>query len=143
MIRTTLILLLLIVSFGAQAAKQLYGPYQAEVVRVIDGDTLELSVHVWPGLVQNIKLRLSGVNTPEKRGRNVSQCEKTAAQKATNFTQRWVKGINRIIVTDVKLGKYAGRALGKIKKGDQDLGEELIKAGHAKEYSGGRREPWC
>ncbi|MDH5327685.1 MAG: thermonuclease family protein [Gammaproteobacteria bacterium] len=140
--RTILLIISLLVSLSANA-KQLYGPYQAEVVRVVDGDTIELNVHVWPGLVQNIKLRLSGVNTPEKRGRNVSQCEKKAAQKATNFTQRWVKGINRIIVTEVKLGKYAGRALGKIKKGELDLGEELIRAGHAKPYSGGRRQAWC
>ena len=25
----------------------------------------------------------------------------------------------------------------------QDLGQALIKAGHAKAYAGGKRKPWC
>lgn len=29
------------------AAKEMYGPYQADVVRVIDGDTVKLVVHVY------------------------------------------------------------------------------------------------
>ena len=51
------------------AKKKPYGPYRAMVVRVLDGDTVEVDVWLWPGLVQRIKLRLAGVNTPEKRGR--------------------------------------------------------------------------
>lgn len=123
-------------------AKETYGPYPADVIKVIDGDTIKVNVHIWPNLTQEINLRLAGINTPEKRGR-VSDCEKKAGQKATEFTQRWLKGITRVTITDVELGKFAGRALGRISKKGEDLGEALIKNGHAKPYDGGKREPWC
>jgi endonuclease YncB( thermonuclease family) len=113
------------------------------VVKVVDGDTIKLDVMIWPHSTQQVNLRLSGVNTPEKRGKNISQCEKDAAQKATNFTQQWLKGVDIITVYDVELGKYAGRALGKIRKGGVDLGEALLKSGNARPYSGGKRKPWC
>ena len=119
-----------------------FGPYQAEVSRVIDGDTIELNIHIWPKLTQNVKLRLSGVNTPEKRGK-VSDCEKEAGQKATNFTQRFLQGVKTVTVTDIKLGKYAGRVLGNLSKQRQDLGQALIQTGHAKPYKGGKRELCC
>ena len=104
---------------------------------------MELNVHTWPQVIQKIKLRLRGINTPEKRGKNISDCEKMAGQKATTFTQRWLKIAKSVTVSNVKLGKYACRALGNISvKGDY-LSEALIKAGHAREYSGGKRKPWC
>lgn len=124
-------------------AKDKYGPYKAEVLRIIDGDTVELNVRVWPQLTQRIKLRLDGVNTPQKRGRGVSDCEKEAGQKATNFTQKWLPVGEIVTLKQVRLGKYAGRALGQIWKGGASLGDALIKAGHAKPYTGGKREPWC
>ncbi len=128
---------------GKAAKKKPYGPYRAEVVRVLDGDTVEVDVMVWPGLVQRIKLRLAGVNTPEKRGRGVSLCEKVAAKRATDFTRRFVKYVAQVIVSGVKLGKFAGRVLGKISVNGRDLGDALVAAGLARPYSGGRREAWC
>jgi len=114
--------------------------YQAEVVRVLDGDTIKLSVELWPGLTQAIDLRLDGVNTPEKRGS--PDCEKAAAKKATEFTE-WFLEDQAVTVTDVRLGKYAGRALGKISVGGVDLGQALIETGHARPYDGGHRAAWC
>jgi len=124
-------------------AKELYGNYKAEVVKVIDGDTVKLNVRIWPKLTQQINLRLKEINTPEKRGKKISDCEKKAGQKATNFTQQWLKGAKTVTVSEVQLGKYAGRVLGKLSKEGKDLGEALIEAGHAKPYSGGKRKPWC
>ena len=124
-------------------SKVTYGSYQAEVLKVIDGDTVKLSVHIWPKLTQEINLRLKKINTPEKRGKRISDCEKKAGQAATNFTQRWLKGAKIVTVSDIQLGKYAGRVLGKLSRNGKDLGEALIKAGHAKPYAGGKRQPWC
>ena len=128
---------------GMAAKKKPFGPYRAMVVRVIDGDTVEVDVMLWPGLIQRIKLRLAGVNTPEKRGRGVSLCEKVAAKRATDFTRRFVRHVAQVIVSEVRLGKYAGRALGKISVNGRDLGEALLAAGLARPYSGGRRRAWC
>jgi len=126
------------------AKKPAFGPYQAQVVRVVDGDTVKLDVAIWPGVTQQINLRLSGVNTPETRGKDVTDCEKRAAQEATTFTQRWLRGVATVTVTDVKLGKYAGRALGQIEApGKGDLAKALISSGHGRPYHGGKRQPWC
>jgi len=141
-IKKTLLFLALAVPLHAYGAET-YGNYRAEVLRVIDGDTIEVRAHIWPNLTQTIKLRLTGINTPEKRGKKISGCEKKAGQQATNFTQRWLKGVKVVTISEIKLGKYAGRVLGRISKGGEYLGEALIKAGHAKPYSGGKRQPWC
>lgn len=131
------ILLSLSPALGAEA---LYGPYSAEVVRVIDGDSIVLNVAIWPGLTKQISLRLDKVNTPEKRG--APECEKIAAAKATEFTKAWL-GNGNVTVSGVHLGKFAGRALGRISRGGEDLGEALVAAGLARPYDGGRRETWC
>lgn len=131
----------LLVPYVAQAA-QTYGPYNAEVVRIIDGDTVELRVAIWPNLAQQISLRLDGVNTPEKR--RAPACEKALAKKATEFTRQFIGDAETIRLYDVRLGKYAGRALGRIEViGKGFLGPALIAAGHAREYHGGARHPWC
>jgi len=118
-----------------------YADYKAEVMRVVDGDTVNLKVHIWPGLTQKISLRLVGLNTPEKRAS--AECERVAAKKATDFTQWFLDGVEFVTLTDVKLGKYAGRVLGKISVGGVDLGQALIDTGHARPYDGGHRGPWC
>lgn len=108
-----------------------------------DGDTILLDIALWPGLTKRISLRLNGINTPEKRGKGITDCEKKAAQKATKFTQHFLKDADFVFVSGVRIGKYAGRALGNIAKDTQDLGKALLSAGHARVYSGGNRNAWC
>jgi len=128
-------------AFTASAAEY-YGPYTADVVRIIDGDTVVLNVHAWPGLTQNIHLRLDGVNTPEKR--RAPECEKIQGRKATAFTTTFIGSVQTVRISGVHLGKFAGRALGKIEVPDKgDLGAALMQAGLAREYHGGHRDPWC
>ncbi len=119
-----------------------YGHYEAQIIRVIDGDTIKLSVFIWPGLKQQINLRLLGINTPEKRGR-VSACEKQAAILASEFTRQRLKPGDRVVISEIRLGKYAGRVLGRISKNGKDMAELLLEAGHARTYAGGKRQPWC
>jgi len=145
-----LIILGLIYAFGfpidgeaKSEGKGEYGPYKAKVVRVIDGDTVELDVFVWPGLKQRIHLRLDGVNTPEKRGKGVTACEKAAAVKASAFTQTFLSGQKSLEVSGIRLGKFAGRVLGHITANGKDLGQALISAGLARPYAGGKRKAWC
>lgn len=117
-----------------------YGPYRADLVRVIDGDTLLLDVALWPGLVQRISVRLDGVNTPEKRSR--LQCEKDAGMKATKFVEEMVAG-GEITVHNIDLGKYAGRVLGDVYVDGNSIAVALIEEGLALPYDGGKRGPWC
>ena len=139
--RTVLALALVLISV-ATAAKEAFGPYRAEVVRVKDGDTVLVDVHIWPGLTQRISLRLDGVNTPETR-RPAPDCEREAGRQAKAFVRGLLSPGDEVIIREVRLGKYAGRALGKIEVDGQDLGEMLIREHLARPYHGGRRSAWC
>ena len=70
---------ILLLLFSACLSADSYTAYQATVVKVIDGDTIQLDVAIWPGLTQRISLGLNGIDTPEKRG--LPPCEKEFAKK--------------------------------------------------------------
>lgn len=133
-------------------AASAYGPYDARLVRVVDGDTIELGVELWPGLVQRVNIRLDGINTPEKRintkkikdqgKRDRAICEKIAGVAATEFTQAFVEK-GSITVDDVRNGKFAGRVLGNVFVDGNSLADALLASGHARLYGGGKRQPWC
>lgn len=118
-----------------------YGPYQATLVRVLDGDTVRIRVHIWPGLEQEISVRLDGVDTPEYRGS--SACEKAKSQEATSFTREFLSHDTWVTLSKVRLGKYAGRVLGRLSVNGTDLSSELIRVQLGRSYSGGKRQPWC
>ncbi len=119
------------------------GPYDADLVRIIDGDTVVVTARIWPGIAATYSVRIDGVNTAEKR-RPAPDCERAAAKLAKQFTADWLNG-RKIVVTNIHLGKYAGRVLGQIadKHTDERLSDALIASGHAREYHGGKRAPWC
>ena len=124
----------------------LFGPYQAQPVRVIDGDTVELHVALWPGMYQTIKLRLDGIDTPETQsrgGKKITECEKVAGKKAKAFTTFWLQDKRLVTVHNIHLGKYAGRALGNISYNGLFLSDALLRAGLARKYDGGKRKGWC
>ena len=56
--------------------------YPAEVVRVIDGDTFEARVRVWPGLDVNTKVRLRNIDAPELHARCADELGKAQAARA-------------------------------------------------------------
>lgn len=92
-VNTIILVALLALSFVESRAGQeqgvMPGPIQAEVVRVIDGDTLLVRARIWPGQTVETKVRLDGVNTPEKRGKCVQ--EKELAAEATAFMETFVQ----------------------------------------------------
>src|SRR5579862_1269550 len=56
--------------------------YPADVVRVIDGDTFEARVRVWPGLAVETKVRLRGIDAPEMHARCADEHVKAEAARA-------------------------------------------------------------
>lgn len=106
----------------------------ATVVRVVDGDTLELDLDLGWHITYRAKLRLAGVNAPEMstppgpfaRQFVVDQLTASATQPGW-----WIP----VTVVSHSLDKY-GRVLGSISWADQagtahDLAAELLAAGHA------------
>ena len=136
------------------------GPFNAELIKVIDADTLRVMVEVWPYEYKRIDVRISGVDTPEKRGSgcravyggraadvpaHIKERENQLGRDATEFVKARFNSGETVVLTDVKLGKYAGRVVGKLALPDgQDLGALLIETGHAVPYDGGTKiAPWC
>ncbi|MBI5137745.1 MAG: hypothetical protein HZA24_10495 [Nitrospirae bacterium] len=114
-----------------------FGPYRASLVRVADGTTLDLDVHVWPGQIQRVALRLDGVTGPRPDG---APCEHDAAVAAAAFASGWLDGVDGLVVSEVRPGGQAGLFLGRLALGGNDLGQALLAAGHARAADG---TPWC
>ena len=124
----------LAVPAAAEPACGLY-QYKAEIVRVIDGDTvvadIDLGFHTWR---RDEHLRLYGIDTPERRTETMDGWR--AAKSA--LAER-VEGRELIICTiknkrgDEDVGKY-GRYLVKIYDGDELVNDWLLQQGHAVVY---------
>ena len=132
-------LLLMVVSIPATAAD-----YAWPVVRVVDGDTVAVDASAdLPPELADLRVRLRGVDTPEKGGRAKCDSERDAGQAATAFTAQAVAGASTIVVRDLEWGKWGGRVIADLVIDGQSLSESLIAAGHGRAYDGGKRESWC
>ena len=54
---------------GENQWRSIAGPVTARVIRIIDGDTIEVDAHPWPGHAVRVSVRLRGIDTPERRSR--------------------------------------------------------------------------
>jgi endonuclease YncB( thermonuclease family) len=113
--------------------------YPVEVLRVIDGDTFEARVRVWPAIEIATKVRLRNIDAPELRG----NCERNYAIAARHALASLL-GEGTVSITDVGVDKYGGRVLAQAATArTNDVSAALLQAGLVRRYSGGRREPWC
>lgn len=124
----------------AVAPDTLPGPIPARVVRVVDGDTVEVEAQIWLGQTVQTHVRLRGVDTPELRGRCAE--ERNKAQAARDLLSARIGP--QVMLLDVGFDKYAGRVVARLQSlQGQDMAAELVKAGLARPYDGGGRTPWC
>lgn len=118
-----------------------YGPYPAEVLRVIDGDTLEVRVSTWPGQQVVTKVRLRGIDTPERRSR--CSAERALSERATHALQSLV-GRGPVTLNGIGPDKYFGRVVADVALSDGgDAGAALRAQGLARTYAGRKRQDWC
>jgi micrococcal nuclease len=112
--------------------------YNAEVVKVVDGDTFKINidlgfeVHLGPKSV-----RLYGVNTPESRTANLE--EKKMGLAAKEFTDQWIKKASSKIKIETILDKNEkyGRILARVwNEAGACLNTDIVSAGLAREYFG-------
>lgn len=115
--------------------------YKAKVVKVIDGDTLDLDIDLGFDIWHSIRVRLFGVDTPETRSSNIE--EKQAGTLAKEYVKKWLdtNGYDIMIQTfKAKTEKY-GRILADVydKGSSKCLNTELIAENLAKPYFGGKK----
>ena len=126
--------------------KSCYNFRVTEINRVLDGDTIDVTIDLGFDLYKKERVRIAGVDTPEKRTRDLE--EKALGIDATNWLKEKLEStlagddelsIRTELVGGV--GKY-GRLLGWLYVGDEDLSlnEQMIKEGYAWEYDGGTKQ---
>lgn len=118
--------------------------YAWPVVRVVDGDTVAVDASAdMPPELARLKVRLLGVDTPEKGGRAKCDDERNAGQAATAFTEERIARASAIVVRDPEWGKWGGRVVADLVLDGRSLSASLIAEGHGRPYDGGRRGSWC
>jgi endonuclease YncB( thermonuclease family) len=122
------------------AGETLEGPYEAAIVRVVDGDTLRVRARIWLGTDVELLVRIDGIDTPEIRGKCAR--EKELAARARAMTESLVAG-GAVRLHDVRYGKYAGRIVARVVADGADIADLLLAAGLAHPYDGGSRAGWC
>jgi micrococcal nuclease len=114
--------------------------YKATVDRVVDGDTIDVTLDLGFDISYRGRVRFQGINAPESRTRDA--VEKQAGLAAKRYVEDWVNGHEQRVIIQTSLddrGKF-GRILGRILNDDGDcLNDELVSLGHAKPYDGGKR----
>ena len=117
-----------------------------EINRVVDGDTIDVTIDLGFDLYKKERVRVAGVDTPEKRTRDLE--EKELGIDATNWLKEKLDGAisgddDLVIRTELVggMGKY-GRLLGWLYIGDStlSLNEQMIEEGYAWEYDGGTKQ---
>lgn len=141
-----LLALLLIVPMLAFAQKkQPQGMvYDAQILRVNDGDTVVIAAPFLPKpLKPELAVRVFGVDTPEKGFRAQCPQEDARGKAASEFTKNAVAQAQQRQVVLYDWDKFGGRVLGDILLNGQSLRAMLIANGFAREYYGEAKQSWC
>ena len=126
--------------------KSCYNFRVTKIKKVLDGDTIDVIIDLGFDLAKTERVRIAGVDTPEKRTRDLE--EKALGLDATNWLkgklEETIKGDEELIIrTELKggVGKY-GRLLGWLYIGDAaiSLNEQMIEEGYAWAYDGGTKQ---
>jgi endonuclease YncB( thermonuclease family) len=96
---------------GGGVPGEIVGPVPAELLRVIDGDTIEVRARIWLDLDLTTRVRLAGIDTPELNGgcaeeRRLAEMAKSALGEAL--------GLGPIWLTDIRRDKYGGRVVAEV-----------------------------
>jgi|TARA_A100001011_G_scaffold342251_1_gene375641 micrococcal nuclease len=117
--------------------------YRAKVVRVIDGDTVDVDVDLGFGIWQkNERVRIMGIDTPESRTRDKIEKKFGLAAKAK---LKSILGKDTVLKTTINKkgvdmkGKF-GRVLGDFLQNDKSVAKIMCETGHAVPYFGGNKE---
>ena len=106
--------------------------YNIDVLRVIDGDTIDASIDLGFDVKIKKRVRFMGINTPESRTRDLE--EKAKGLEAKAFTKDLLENSDdgKFSIISYGLGKY-GRVLGElfVKGHEKSVKDLLIENGHA------------
>ena len=126
--------------------KSCYNFRVVSIDRVVDGDTIDVTIDLGFDLYKSERVRVAGIDTPEKRTRDLE--EKALGIDATNYLKKkleeTIEGDEELTIrTELKggMGKY-GRLLGWLYIGEDSvsINETMINEGYAWAYDGGTKQ---
>jgi endonuclease YncB( thermonuclease family) len=129
------------VSAPAAMPSTLRSGHPATVLKVMDGDTFEARVAIWPGMEITTKVRLRGIDAPEMSARCEDEYRRAviARDALARMLAEGDVGISRI-----GQDKYGGRVDADVStRATRDVSAQLLAAGAVRRYDGGRRQGWC
>lgn len=132
-----LLLSLILVSLSTPAHAASARPYPVTNVRVIDGDTMALTVELGFNLALKVKVRLAKIDTPEVYGFRKTDPRRKPGLEASAFSKEWVLASAELEIRAPdgrwRQGKY-GRWLVLLCRPDGEcLADALRAAGHVKQ----------
>jgi endonuclease YncB( thermonuclease family) len=110
------------------------------VLYTVDGDTFDGRVALWPGYELNTRVRLRGIDAPERHASCEAELKKA---EASTRALRTILAEGSVAIYNVGPDKY-GRVVADVATAKTaNVSSALIAAGHARTYLGGRRQSWC
>jgi endonuclease YncB( thermonuclease family) len=122
----------------ASAEELIEGPVEAALIRVIDGDTIEVRAHLWLGLELTTRVRLSDIDAPELDG--ACPGERELAGTAREYLTVILSPA--VTLRDIRQDKYGGRVVARVlTMRGEDVGRLLVA--HRLAASAGSARAWC
>lgn len=112
--------------------------YNCEILRVVDGDTVDVSIDLGFDISYKSRVRLYGIDTPESRTRDKD--EKARGLMSKEYLMNELSKGQVVIKTHKdKKGKF-GRVLGEMYVGDRNVNMMMVDNYLAVEYHGQSKE---
>ena len=113
--------------------------YSCQVKRVVDGDTMDVVLDLGFDILHKCRVRLSGIDTPESRTRNLD--EKARGKLSKAFLQECIKGRKVVLKTKLKdsrgkFGRVIAEVWAELEEGSlRNINDLMIKERHAVKYN--------
>ena len=120
----------------------MYEYHIKKVLKVVDGDTIDVDIDLGFSVSFTQRVRLAGIDTPESRTKDLK--EKALGLECKDFVSKQIKAATTITIKTEKIDsseKY-GRILGWVYLDDasKSLNELMIDNGYAWAYDGGTKK---
>jgi micrococcal nuclease len=115
------------------------GPISAELLRVIDGDTIEVRARIWLDLDLTTRVRLAGIDAPELNG-GCAEERRLAGMAKLALTE--TLGSGPVWLADIRRDKYGGRVVAEVMLSDgRNASATMLSSGAAAAW--GSTPAWC
>ena len=108
--------------------------YRYTVERIVDGDTIDVTLDLGFSVSYSSRVRLYGIDTPESRTRNKD--EKARGKLASAFLSKAIEIADQVVIrTELKdsRGKF-GRVLGTVVCDGEDINQGMVEGGFSFKY---------